>query len=299
MTPRPSRNAQDPARTKHHFLIIQFIVSHAVHHHAKLANSRCTFVFFSFWNHFRHSRNHSHHFSQRSQLRNVLKLIVHIAQSKLPFHHPFVQFWIVVDSCFLHCRYQPAHISHSEQSLDKRNRIERLQLIHVFASSNECDWTFSRGHCRQSTTTFCVPIQLCNNHRSHFHATSKRLGVFIRCLANGRIHDKDHVCWIQHVKHHFHFIKQRRFLSMPTRRIHHNQLVMIRLEPIHAFLRNLDGISLRITSIEWNLCLGCVLLQLIKCSGAKCICTNHTRLPSTSLMIIRVLRARRCLSISL
>lgn len=66
-----------------------------------------------------------------------------------------------------------------------------------------------------------------------------------------------------HPEHLLHLIEERRFLLVPAARINDDDVAALLLELLHTRRCDDHGIRLRIVPIEFELCFGGVLLELI------------------------------------
>mmetsp|Transcript_74412 Transcript_74412/g.116407 ORF Transcript_74412/g.116407 Transcript_74412/m.116407 type:complete len:392 (+) Transcript_74412:381-1556(+) len=277
----------------HAFLAVQLLIVHRIHDCQKAADPLHALLLVAF-GHVRraHSRNHRHHLSQRPELPHVLQLLVHVSECELPLCQARLQLWLLVQWHNLIDSVDKAgNITQPAEARHERLRIELLEVLEMLACAYENDRRMRCCNCRQSTTTFRVAVQLCNYHTPNFHGVCKSFCLIEARLSDVRIHHENNIIRLHNLFHLLHFLEQRCLLLMPTTRVNNNDVVLFRSKHLHSFGRNADRIAFRVATIKGDTAFSCILLELVKCSSAECVCTNKSDFPSLALIICSILSA--------
>ena len=111
-------------------------------------------------------------------------------------------------------------------------------------------------------------VQLGDDDGADVHGGLERPRLILRRLPDARVHDEDGHVWLHRLRHLPHLLEQRVLLLVTPRRVHDDQVVLLRLEALHAVSRDLRRIRLGVRAVKRDARLGGVLFQLIKGSGA-------------------------------
>lgn len=143
----------------------------------------------------------------------------------------------------------------------------------------------------QSTSSFCVAIELSDDAGTNVDHFLEGKGLIVSRLSNSAVHNEDNLIWFDNIRHLFHFFKKIRFLLVATRSVDNNDVVTDAFELFdscklwapaslsHTIFGNLDRISFRVASVEWDVSTSGVLWQLIVGSCTESIGANETRSP--------------------
>jgi len=86
-----------------------------------------------------------------------------------------------------HLIYQSFDVTHSKQFAHKGFRLERLQIVDVFARTDEDDGRLCGCHCGQSSASLGVAIQLGYDHRTDVHLVFEGFRLSLASLSDGGV----------------------------------------------------------------------------------------------------------------
>jgi hypothetical protein len=82
--------------------------------------------------------------------------------------------------------------------------------------TKEDDWTFSGRNSGQSTTTFSMTIQFCDDDAPHVDSFAEGISLVITLLSNGTVHYEDNFIGTNSFLNLFHLVEQFSLLLMST-----------------------------------------------------------------------------------
>mmetsp|Transcript_2905 Transcript_2905/g.9996 ORF Transcript_2905/g.9996 Transcript_2905/m.9996 type:complete len:202 (-) Transcript_2905:300-905(-) len=174
-----------------------------------------------------------------------------------------------------------------------------LKLINVLPGSYVDDRRVRRGHRAQRPSALGVAVELGHDHRPHRHRLLERQGLVVRGLAHRPVDHENDAVRLHRLLDLPHLLEQGVLLLVPTAGVHDDQVVLLLAKAVHAGLRDGRGVRLGVRPVKWDPRLGTVLLQLVEGSGAKGVRADHGRPVSLALVRVRVLGARRRLTVTL
>lgn len=188
--------------------------------------------------------------------------------------------------CLIHGLHKSSHIAHSKKSSHEWARLKRLQIFKMFSRSQEHNRTFCSGDGTQRATSFRVSIKLGNNDWTDFDSLLKSLCLWVASLANGAIHDKNARVWLNGGLHLNHLVKESRLLSVTTRSVDNDNLVVVLVEISYASFSDLHRVCLLLVTVKGTLNLGCIHLKLCKSASPESVSAHNTDSPSLFHVVI-------------
>ena len=145
-----------------------------------------------------------------------------------------VELFIVPDVKVFDNFHESLDVSHAKEFFDKGHCVERLELMNVFARSNEDNRRLSGGDGREGATALGVAVQLGDDDGADVHLLLKGLSLRLASLANRGVHDEDNVVRTDSVGDRQHFFEQGFFLHVTSGRVHNNDLHPLLFEQFHT-----------------------------------------------------------------
>mmetsp|Transcript_97233 Transcript_97233/g.299765 ORF Transcript_97233/g.299765 Transcript_97233/m.299765 type:complete len:322 (-) Transcript_97233:267-1232(-) len=282
-----------PARVVHLHDTVQFIVCEAVHHDHEALDPLDALLLSPFGHELRHARDHLHDLAHWPHLLQVLELLVQVPQGELPLGDLAEELGLLVQGHRLGDGLEEAlQVAHAQKPRDEGLRLEGLELIEVLPCAEEDDRRVCGGHSREGAPALGMAVKLSDDDAANIHAFPEGLGLLVAGLPDVRIHDENDVVGLHCLGDLLHLIEQRRFLLVPPRGVHDDEVVLLLLEELHALLRYLDGVCLVVVPVEGYADLGGVLPQLVKGTCPEGVRADQGRPPALPVVVVRVLRAR-------
>ena len=125
-----------------------------------------------------------------------------------------------------------------------------------------------------------MTVKLGNDDRTDAYGLLERLSLSKTRLTDATIHDEDACVRRDLFLDLHHFVEKGLFLSMSTRCVHDDDLVIVLAEIGHASLSNFHWVSLLLITVEGTLNLGCIHLELREGAGTEGIRAYNANFPS-------------------
>ncbi|KAJ6256633.1 hypothetical protein Dda_8498 [Drechslerella dactyloides] len=141
-----------------------------------------------------------------------------------------------------------------------------------------------------------VSIRLGDDYRAKVRTLLERLALRLGLLPDARIQHHDRLVRPHGLLDLYHLREQLGLLAMPARGVNDDDLEPLLLELVHARLRHLDGVGLRVGAVVGDLRLGRVLLELVEGARAEGVGADEAGFEAAGVVPSRELCARRRLA---
>nr|GMD15207.1 branched-chain amino acid aminotransferase 4-amino-4-deoxychorismate lyase, putative [Ipomoea batatas]GMD16882.1 branched-chain amino acid aminotransferase 4-amino-4-deoxychorismate lyase, putative [Ipomoea batatas] len=119
-----------------------------------------------------------------------------------------------------------------------------------------------------------MAIHFSNYYSPNCNTLLECLSLIESGLTNTTIHNKYHKITYRSFRDLTHLFKESSFLFVASTGVNNYEITIFLLESFNTFHRYFHRIRLCVAPIERYFSFGCILLQLIKSTSSKCICTN-------------------------
>lgn len=169
----------------------------------------------------------------------------------------------------------------------------------MFASAQKNDRGLRCWHCRQRTTAFCMPIELCYYYRSHFYWLLKCFSLAVASLTDTSVHYKQRLIGLNRCLNLLHLIEQCSLLFVSPGGVNNYNLVLLLPEKSDSFLSYFYWICLIPVTEKRTFNFSRILLELFKSACSKRVCAHQADSPTFLQVVVRILGAGCCFACAL
>ena len=272
---------------------VELLVRHRVHHVNEFANAISGLFLLAFGDHVCvEARNHADNIAERAHVEHAAELVTHVTQSELAGLYLVDDVLLLARGhCIVDCSNQSSHITQAKQPFDEAIGVKGLEVFKMLACAEEDNRALRCSDRAQRASTFRVTVELSYDDGADSDSLLESLGLGKAGLSNATVHDEHASVWLDALLHLDHLIEESRLLSMSSRSVHNNNLIVVLTEVSYASLCDLYWVSLLLISVEWALDLSSVHLQLCESTGTESICAHDTHFPPLLHVVIRKLGA--------
>ena len=136
-----------------------------------------------------------------------------------------------------------------------------------------------------------MAIKLCDNNRAKTDSLLECLRLGVASLSDGAIHDENASVRFNSLLYLNHLIEESSLLSMSTRRVDDDDLVVVFSKVVYTCFCNFYGVCLLLVTVERTLDLSSIHLQLGERSSTESVSADNSDFPALLHIVICKLRA--------